>query len=99
MLALAARLAHLRIELFGQEGVPEMAERLGIPSQTWKNYEAGLPVPAVIFLKVLELTSVDARWLLNGEGPMMRRARNDLGEITDLSPVHASPAWPFRSCN
>jgi hypothetical protein len=97
--ALAVRLAHLRIELFGKEGTPEMAKRLGIPCQTWKNYEAGVIVPAVIILMLIELTSVEPRWLLNGDGPMFQRGHKELGEFADFSPIQASPAWAFRSCN
>jgi hypothetical protein len=97
--ALAARLAHLRIEVFGTEGRPEMAKRLGIPCQTWNNYEAGVIVPGVIILMLIELTSVEPRWLLNGAGPMFQRGRNGFGELADFSPLRASPAWAFRSCN
>jgi hypothetical protein len=55
-LALAARLAELRMELFGPQGGREIAQRLGIPTQTWSNYDAGVTVPGVIILKLIELT-------------------------------------------
>jgi hypothetical protein len=74
-LALAERLAALRSELYGDRGGPEMARRLGIPVRTWYNYEGGVTVPAEVILKVIELTSVEAGWLLHGEGPKFRNAR------------------------
>ena len=74
-LALAERLATLRSELYGDRGGPEMARRLGIPVRTWYNYEGGVTVPAEVILKIIELTSVEAVWLLHGEGPKFRSAR------------------------
>ena len=52
-----------------------MARRLGIPVRTWYNYEGGVTVPAEVILKIIELTSVEAVWLLHGEGPKFRSAR------------------------
>ena len=76
-LALAERLAQLRSELYGDRGGPEMARRLGIPVRTWYNYEGGVTVPAEVILKIIELTSVEAVWLLHGEGPKFRSARSE----------------------
>jgi hypothetical protein len=76
-LALAERLAQLRSELYGDRGGPEMARRLAIPVRTWYNYEGGVTVPAEVILKIIELTSVEAVWLLHGEGPKFRSARPD----------------------
>src|SRR5437773_3978701 len=73
--ALAERLGALRSELFGERGGPEMARRLGIPVRTWYNYEGGVTVPAEVILKIIELTSVEPAWLLNGRGPKFRHAR------------------------
>jgi peptidase S24-like protein len=72
-LALAERLSSLRLELFGERGGPEMARRLGIPVRTWYNYEGGVTVPAEVVLKIIELTSVEAVWLLHGKGPKFRQ--------------------------
>jgi len=52
-----------------------MARRLSIPVRTWYNYEGGVTVPAEVILKIIELTSVEAVWLLHGEGPKFRNAR------------------------
>jgi hypothetical protein len=54
-----------------------MARRLGIPVRTWYNYEGGVTVPAEVILKIIELTSVEAVWLLHGEGPKFRNAKPD----------------------
>ncbi len=80
-LALAERLAALRSELFGDRGGPEMARRLGIPVRTWYNYEGGVTVPAEVILKIIELTSVEAGWLLHGEEPRFRHVRTERGEV------------------
>ncbi len=73
--ALAERLAALRAELHGERGGPEMARRLGIPVRTWYNYEAGVTVPAEVVLRIIELTSVEASWLLSGQGTKFRHSR------------------------
>ena len=75
--ALAERLADLRVELYGEQGGPEMARRLGIPVRTWYNYECGVTVPAVDLLKVMKLTSVEALWLSDGTGPKFRDFRSE----------------------
>jgi hypothetical protein len=80
-LALAERLAALRSELFGDRGGPEMARRLGIPVRTWYNYEGGVTVPAEVILKIIELTAVEAGWLLHGEEPRFRHVRTDRGDV------------------
>jgi hypothetical protein len=86
-LALAERLAALRSELYGDRGGPEMARRLGIPVRTWYNYEGGVTVPAEVILKIIELTSVEAGWLLHGEGPKFRHGRSDRGTAGTTSSV------------
>ena len=69
---LAGRLKRLRIHLFGEGGVPEIAARLGLPRMTWSNYEAGVVVPATVVLLLIELTGVEPAWLLSGQGEMLR---------------------------
>ncbi len=44
-------------------------------SRTWYNYEGGVTVPAEVIFKIIELTSVEAGWLLHGQGPKFRNAR------------------------
>jgi phage repressor protein C with HTH and peptisase S24 domain len=79
-MALAERLAALRSELYGDRGGPEMARRLGIPVRTWYNYEGGVTVPAEVILKIIELTAVEAGWLLHGEEPKFRNQMTERGE-------------------
>lgn len=62
---LAARLRQLRMERYGRHGAPELAGALGLPTRTWLNYERGVTVPAEVVLKLIELTSVEPRWLLS----------------------------------
>jgi Peptidase S24-like len=86
-LALAERLAALRSELYGDRGGPEMARRLGIPVRTWYNYEGGVTVPAEVILKIIELTSVEAGWLLHGDGAKFRHGRSERGSSGATSSV------------
>jgi hypothetical protein len=86
-LALAERLASLRLELFGERGGPEMARRLSIPVRTWYNYEGGVTVPAEVVLKIIELTSVEPVWLLHGKGPKFRQQPRVDREETDTKPA------------
>lgn len=66
---LATRLQQLRLERYGRHGAPELAERLGLPTRTWLNYEQGVTVPAEIVLKLIELTAVHPKWLLGADDP------------------------------
>ena len=79
-MALAERLAALRSELYGDRGGPEMARRLGIPVRTWYNYEGGVTVPAEVILRIIELTAVEAGWLLHGEEPKFRNQITERGD-------------------
>lgn len=65
----SARLAEVRRDLFGDEGIPAIAEALRLPHQTWMNFEKGVVMPATTLLCFLDLTSVDPHWLLTGRGP------------------------------
>ena len=53
---------------------------LGIPVRTWYNYEGGVTVPAEVILKIIELTAVEAGWLLHGEEPKFRHQLSERGE-------------------
>jgi hypothetical protein len=67
--ALAGRVREIRIEDFGDDGVPAVAEALHLPTQSWRNYEAGVAMPAAVLLRFIELTGAHPLWLLSGEGP------------------------------
>ena len=66
--ALFSRIVLLRREIYGDEGIPRLADELGIPAQTWVNYEAGVTIPDTILLDFLCVTDAAPRWLLRGEG-------------------------------
>ena len=78
---LARRVAEIRLETFGDDGVPRLAERLGLPVQTWRHYEAGVVMPATVLLEFIEATGASPGWLLTGQGekfqvsPPVGRAR------------------------
>ena len=42
---LAHRLREIRLAIYGENGVPLLAEALAIPAQTWANYESGVNIP------------------------------------------------------
>jgi transcriptional regulator with XRE-family HTH domain len=64
----AERVRSIRIERYGDEGVADLAEQLGVPEKTWRNYEAGVTIPAVAILRFIVLTGVSPVWLLTGIG-------------------------------
>jgi hypothetical protein len=67
-LAFLTRVRHVRRQAFGEQGIPRVAEALGIPVRTWENFEAGVTIPGPVILAFLALTGVDPLWLLKGEG-------------------------------
>ena len=64
---LARRIRVIRVERYG-EGVGDLAVGLGIPAATWRNYEAGVTMPATLMLRFVLLTGVSPAWLLTGDG-------------------------------
>ncbi len=74
---LAERLRLIRRELSGEHGSPELARRLGLPAQTWFDDENGVSIPGTVLLRFIELTSVEPRWLLTGQGPRYRGRSDD----------------------
>lgn len=65
---LSVQVREIRREMLGEDGVPRMAEAMGLPARTWENYEAGVIIPASVLLKFLEFTGAAPHWLLTGEG-------------------------------
>jgi hypothetical protein len=77
----AERLKFVRIELFGEDGIPELCTKLGLSPKTWNNYEQGVTMPADVLLAFIELTSVDPKWLARGKGPRRRALSADRSGI------------------
>ncbi len=71
----AQRIQEIRLILYGEHGVPTLAEELGLPSRTWQNYEAGVTMPGLVLLEFIEATGVCPRWLLTGDGPQFSPTR------------------------
>jgi hypothetical protein len=65
---LAARVRQIRRERYGEAGAPALAEELGLPDETWRNYEAGVVMPAIVLLQFVEVTGAHSHWLLTGQG-------------------------------
>jgi hypothetical protein len=58
------------LERFGEDETDLMtlANVLGLPPATWRNFENGVAMPAEILLKLIEVTDVNPHWLLTGKG-------------------------------
>jgi hypothetical protein len=82
---LSERVQAVRVQLFGESGGPVLAELLGIPQRRLARIEAGGPIPGEIILKLIDVTGVNPRWLLSGEGERYgapacgRITRRDMG--------------------
>ncbi len=70
------RIAEVRRELFGDEGIPAIADALHLPHRTWMNYEGGVVMPATVLLCFLDLTRVEPHWLLTGRGPKYQETKD-----------------------
>jgi hypothetical protein len=70
---LCRRLRQVRVELYGENGGPLLAEALRLPFRTWVNYESGITVPALVMLRFIEVTGASPHWLLTGEPPQYSR--------------------------
>ncbi len=68
----ASRVREIRVDQYGEEGVPLIATELNLPTRTWLNYEAGCTIPALVILHFIDLTSANPRWLLTGRGEKYR---------------------------
>lgn len=49
-----------------------MAVALGLPVLTWAHYESGVTIPGLVLLRFIDVTNVEPRWLLTGEGEKHR---------------------------
>jgi len=65
---LGRRLREIRIERYGTLGEASLADELGLPVQTWRNYESGVTIPGAQLLEFIELTGTNPAWLLRGSG-------------------------------
>ena len=72
-----ARLREIRIDRFGEHGIPAMAEAMEIPARTWENVEGGVEISGWAVLQLIEISGVNPNWLLTGEGERYR-ARSEV---------------------
>jgi hypothetical protein len=92
---LAVRIQEIRRELFGEEGIPSLAEAMKLPARTWKDYEAGADLPATFLLGFLEVTGADPKWLLTGRGERyLARPERRNGQIPAWGPRPATQGPP-----
>jgi hypothetical protein len=83
--ALASRVLKIRKELYPDDGAASLAALLDVPIQTWRNYEAGVTMPAHVLLRFIAVTGVDPHWLLTGEGDRYQEGRGN-GRTRPASP-------------
>jgi len=95
---LASRIRLVRIETHGADGVTDLAEALGLPDRTWRNFEHGVRIPGDVLLRFLVLTGAEPHWLLTGEEDRYRSGRGRVG-LADSDARHrqASPSAPQYS--
>ena len=74
---LALRVREVRQDLYGEEGVWTLAEALGLPAQTWLNYEQGVTMPADVLLQFMAVTDTDPHWLLTRKGDRLRNSNKN----------------------
>ncbi len=67
-MGLALRVREIRHEIFGEDGGSFLADRLGLSSDTWAEFESGRTIPALVILRFVDLTHVNPRWLRTGRG-------------------------------
>ena len=67
-MGLAERVREIRIDLYGRNGGPVLAEALEVPFRTLHNYENGCTIPAQTILRFIEVTGAHPHWLLTGRG-------------------------------
>ncbi|WP_435005667.1 helix-turn-helix domain-containing protein [Tundrisphaera lichenicola] len=84
-LEICARVRLIRREVYGEDGLSDLAEALGIPPRTWANYEAGVTIPATILLGFICLCGVSPGWLLMGEGNRYAGSTRSLIRMNSLS--------------
>jgi len=65
---LAGRIREIRADLYGDDGIDALADAVGVPAQTWRNYEGGVTMPAWVLLRFLALSGANPNWLLTGQG-------------------------------
>jgi hypothetical protein len=68
--ALGERLLQARVTHFGADALPELSRQLGVPERTWRNYEAGIVMPADVMLRFMVLTGLTACELLQDGSPV-----------------------------
>ena len=72
---LSGRVREVREELYGEDGVPKIAEALDIPPRTWFNYESGVTIPAPVILAFIGVTNADPAMAAERQGRKFAGAR------------------------
>ena len=75
--SLSERLRRIRLDRFGEHGIPALSDAINIPARTWENIERGVQIPGSVILQFIEITRVEPHWLLTGEGERYRARSGD----------------------
>lgn len=94
--SLGERLRLIRVELFGENGIDELARLLNIESSAWQSYETRPErMPALVMLWFISVTGADPTWLLHGRG---RRYRCN-GRLEQAASDDGPRSGAFGSCS
>ena len=74
---LAGRIRQVRHHLYGSRGTDALAKELCVPAHALADYERGKPIPGRVFLRFIDVTGVNARWLFTGDGDCYVAERTD----------------------
>jgi hypothetical protein len=69
--SLAMRIREARVARCGED-TAAIAEAVGVPEATWRNYESGVSIPGEYLLQFIATTQVSPSWLLTGKGPVFQ---------------------------
>jgi hypothetical protein len=69
--SLAARIQEARAARCGED-TAAIAEAVGVPEATWRNYESGVSIPGEYLLRFIVTAGVRPSWLLTGDGPIFQ---------------------------
>ena len=76
-IGIAARVRQIRRDFYGEDGVEKLAGALGVPAETWRNYERGVTMPAELLLAFMALTApIPTGYSLVTGNALVRRLRS-----------------------
>ncbi len=94
---LGRRVREVRVERFGERGVPIVADLLCVPARTWRSFEAGARIPDPAIRRFIELTGTSPRWLNSSGTGSPGSPSGTLAALPTPVPSKASTSRPRSS--